>query len=265
MKDNSYQALDQEIKNLLDKWGANLGAPTCYQGCSGCCQAPMASAAEGIRLLDFIDLQSKDIQNEFHATVSKYVTSLKYSLRNPDGSVTGGDDATFKAIELGGCPFLEGHVCGIYEARPNACRAVHVWHENKYCGCAAGGARVPAELIALRNRYFWSLVEEEVEQGRYPFFGQLQVVLFYLHHYRDAYTGGTECSGIIDPLWMQSGLIGFPYPNAAVTLADVTGHIERQKKEESLQFKQSQPFGLPKATNAKSKEGLYAGIIFPVL
>ena len=70
-------------------------------------------------------------------------------------------------IDLGPYIFLnEASTCDVYQARPDACRACHVWHTAEHCGREDYDMCTPAEFNALRVDRIHQLMLEELNLGR---------------------------------------------------------------------------------------------------
>lgn len=252
----SFASFDAALRRRLDEWRPRLGAPSCTNGCANCCRRPvMASSAELLALIDHIESGGEEKLVTFAGLVSDHVNRVRHHLVNPDGSPCGSAEAMQAIWAVGPCVFLQDQSCSIYTARPYACRAVHVWHDSSRCDRFVEKG-TPAELILERNRVFWDTLEQEALAGRMPFYGQLTVGLYYLLRFRELYLSGTEFSALIDPLWWQTGIIQFPYPDSRSTPQDTLQTIRDMKKQDALEGSKEKPYGLIRAGGIPSREAL---------
>lgn len=238
-KDHSYrhplQAIDGKIEQLLDNWAPTIGTPTCKDGCSNCCRGEIvASTAEVRQLLDFIADQSMEFANDFSKKTDDHIERLKKSFSEVAEAAS--RTAEQKINLIGVCPFLNNRSCSIYEGRPYACRAMHSWKDSKNCGKATDNAGTPLGLYEARSHYFSEAMKQEAREGRYPFFGQLSIVVYYLLKFRDSYEEGVEFSNIIDPFWKDVGMLWFPYQNQDNTLQQIVINIEHQQEHQRKAF-----------------------------
>lgn len=252
IKTVSFSALDDAIQTQLDIWSATLGTPTCASGCGNCCRRPvMASSAEMIALIDHIESTDDVRLSDFIKNVDDNVSLIHRSIDALDCPPHNSNAAMIVIGGLGDCAFLRDENCSIYEARPYACRAIHVWHDSSLCTRNLEHG-LPAELILERNRIFWDTMEKEALAMRFPFYGQLTVGLYYLLRFRDLYLAGSEFSSIIDPLWWQTGIINFPYPNRNSTPQDAVQTIRDMKRQDQLESVREKPYGLSRAQGIAS-------------
>jgi len=114
-------------------------------------------------MLEFVG-ENSDLRAEWQRRV------VRLRENHDDGPV----EAQNALINLGPCIFLnEASTCEVYQARPDACRACHVWHTAEHCGREDYDMCTPAELNALRVDRIHQLMLEELNLDRRPFWGQL--------------------------------------------------------------------------------------------
>ncbi len=242
-------SFDVALESLLSEWEPRIGRPTCGPGCSRCCERTtvIISSSEALRVLDFAG-EDSDWQSEWRRRSSKLRES-------------GHDDpveAQNALIDLGPCTFLDDEgSCGIYEARPDACRACHVWHTADHCGREDYDMCTPAELNALRVDRIHELMIKELDLGRRPFWGQLLPMVATLDDLRDRYAAGEDLSGEVDQRWLQSELIEFPARERSP--ADIRAFLETERgRLKSLFGSELNPMGFPRAADAPDREFLEA-------
>lgn len=229
----------------LREWGPKLGPPTCHKGCSNCCIAPVcATSAEAAYLIGYIQAQSPEEADRLLGVIDAHVDLIARHF----ASIGRTDNPVLEVWKLGKCPFLVGNACGIYPARPYACRAVHVWHDNQFCGSSVGYSRVPLELIESRDRAFWETLKREVVERRRPFWGQLSVVSYFVLLHAELYFRGGDLRTVIDAPWMETGLVQFP-PDES--LEGIAHWIDRRIGELEELYSDPKKCGLPSASNAK--------------
>ncbi len=118
-------SFDVALESLLTAWEPRIGRPTCGPGCSRCCERStiFISSAEALRMLEFVG-ENSDLRAEWQRRV------VRLRENHADGPV----EAQNALINLGPCIFLnEASTCEVYQARPDACRACHVWHTAEHC------------------------------------------------------------------------------------------------------------------------------------
>ena len=227
-------SFDVAIETLLNEWEPRIGRPTCGPGCSNCCERTTVyiSSAEALRVVDYRRPDRAQAQR----------------LQTLDLSDTA--SARNSLIDLGPCVFLDkAGCCGIYEARPDACRACHVWHAADYCGRDDYDMCTPAELNALRVDRIHELMLAELVAGRRPFWGHLLPMTTVLGEYRDRYLQGEDLSAVINPAWLTTELIEFPAP----------GELESERARLAQQFTtEENPMGQPRAAAARDRAFLSA-------
>jgi Fe-S-cluster containining protein len=227
-------SFDVAIEALLHQWEPKVGRPTCGPGCANCCERTtiFLSSAEALRIID---------------------------CRRPDGTQTAqlqtidlSNAATARnsLIDLGPCVFLdEAKRCSVYDVRPDACRACHVWHAADYCGRDDYDMCTPAELNALRVDRIHELMLAEFAAGRRPFWGQLLPMTAMLAAHRERYLRGEDLSTLIEPAWLTAELIEFPSP----------AELESERKRLADVFATDEnPMGHPRAADAPNRGYLAA-------
>lgn len=219
-------SFDVAIEALLSQWAPRIGRPTCGPGCSNCCERTtiFLSSAEALRIVD-----QKRPDPEQWSLLRTLDCSSSAAARN-------------SLIDLGPCVFLdETKRCSVYEARPDACRACHVWHPADFCGREDYDMCTPAELNALRVDRIHELMLAEWTAGRRPFWGQLLPMTAVLGEHRERYLHGEDLRALIDPSWLVTELVEFP------SLAE----LERERVRLAQQFAtEENPLGHPRAENA---------------
>jgi Fe-S-cluster containining protein len=97
----------------------------CGKGCGSCCTlAVNCSAAEAF-------LVGKALDKRQQEKLTDYIEKLKEVAGK---AVDMKDYLRLHRKELGGCPFLEEGICGIYSVRPISCRALLATKESRWCG-----------------------------------------------------------------------------------------------------------------------------------
>ena len=227
-------SFDVAIEELLNQWEPRIGRPTCGPGCSNCCDRTtiFLSSAETLRIVDY---QQPD----------RAQAALLQTLDLSDAA-----SARNSLIDLGPCLFLtESKHCGLYDARPDACRACHVWHAADYCGRDDYDMCTPSELNALRVDRIHELMLAEFDAGRRPFWGQLLPMTAILSQHRDRYLQGEDLSELVDPAWLTTELIEFP----------LRSYLESERRRLAHDFAADEnPMGHPRAANAPERAFLAA-------
>ena len=249
---------DAALAGLLVDWRGKLGPPTCHAGCSRCCRTTsvMVSAPELLRLQDglaeFPAAQVAAWRAAWQARFQSLREQLFPGISEPE--------ALSALLSGGACVFLLDDRCGIYPCRPDTCRSVYVWHEAEKCGRPDFDMCTPAELLALRTRQMYALLDAEIERDRIPFWGHLLVMLGVMAAHRQEYEDGIDLSRVIDPVWAACGLLRFFEPGETPALIASTIEQERMEYEELFRI-QAWPLGQPRASEAGSRDELQA---FPI-
>ena len=167
-------------------------------------------------------------------------------------------EAQNSLIDSGPCVFLnEAGRCGVYEARPDACRACHVWHAAEHCGRDDYDMCSPAELNALRVDRIHQLMLQELDLGRRPFWGQLLPMIATVDRFRGPYLAGENLANQVDPNWVHSELIEFPSNGESQT--DIRMFLESERQRLKMLFKtEENPMGFPRAADASDRAFLAA-------
>jgi Fe-S-cluster containining protein len=246
-----YEQFDDMAGRFIELVSSRFGPPTCTSGCSNCCRVSVgATTAEALTLLSWLDEQPAAMASRIHHAITSHVRRL-YDLLAGHAVVP---SEVHRAVwSLGDCPFLKDRVCGIYSARPVSCRAVYVWHDSSFCGLDQQPSLTPAELIQLRNAAFFDTLEDEIDAGRLPFWGQLTLVTELLRRHGDEYRRGRNLRPLVDPLWIETGLICFA---GAGTAADVRSYVEQAAEHNDAVFRSPRPHGLPRALMARERQDL---------
>lgn len=238
--------IDVDVRRLLDEWAPAIGAPTCGPGCSACCErmTVVATSAEALRLLDLLDADpgAAGIGAERAVRMERLESALS--------ALVSADAAKNHLLDLGPCVFLnERGDCGVYEARPDACRACYVWHEARFCGREDYDMCAPAELNALRVDKAYERMLAEYGARRKPFWGFLLPVVWLAEQRREDYFRGADLSQELDAAWIDTELIEFPSRE----------ELERERVENARMFAEEEsPMGFPRATRAKNRAFLDA-------
>ena len=171
-------------------------------------------------------------------------------------------EAVSTLLNFGECAFLDGHFCGVYPSRPDACRSFYVWHSADQCGQPNIEMCPPAELAQLRIEQFYATLLAEAEAARLPFWGHLLVMAGLMDQHRDAYLEGADLSQIIAPLWSQTGLIHFIKPGG--TAEEMVAVLKDEQAGYTQLFSEEPwPMGLPRAANVQSRSELKAFALDP--
>lgn len=197
----SAASFDVALESLLYEWEPKIGPPTCGPGCSGCCERStiFLSSAEALRIHNFVE------NTPLHSQWRVRAASLRDLVFEDAAS------AHNSLIDLGSCVFLDDtRRCGVYDVRPDACRACHVWHPAEFCSREDYDMCTPSELNALRVDRIHELMIEEFKQGRFPFWGQLLPMIAVFDEHKERYLNGEDIRSRIEPLWLETELIEFP-------------------------------------------------------
>lgn len=234
---------DIELADLLRAWAPAIGRPACAAGCDRCCRrmTVLMTSAEALRLVDH--LRARPDWEALRDTIRAKCAQLRKSLPAPP------DRALNALLDLGPCVFLEGGNCGVYAARPDGCRAAHVWHDSWYCGRPEYDQCVPAELHRARAREAFRLTLSEMEAGRRPYWGHILPAVWLMLERDEEYLCGNDLSAGLDPAWIASDLIEFP------TREQV---LREQFEIETAFQREDYPFGAPRASECSSREDLRA-------
>jgi Fe-S-cluster containining protein len=200
-----------------------------------------------LRMLEFVGENS-----DLRADWQRRVVCLR---KNPNDDPVEAQNAL---IDLGPCVFLdEAGSCGVYEARPDACRACHVWHTAEYCGREDYDMCTPAELNALRVDRIHQLMLNELDLGRRPFLGQLLPMVATLDEFQGPYLAGENLANQVDATWIQSELVEFPA--SGQSLSEVRTFLEKERVRLGTLFRSEEnPMGFPRAADARARDFLKA-------
>lgn len=196
---------DRSIERLLTRWEPTLGRPTCRAGCSNCCRTTSVQATSGevVGLLEFLDrmepARSAPLKSAWRVRAALVLAEISGPAANPLGALVGS----------GPCIFLDGDRCGVYPARPDTCRAFHVWHSAKLCGDSGYEMCLPAELAELRTKRLFAALREECAAGRLPFYGHLLPMVDLVDSRLEEYRRGEDLARYADRRWMEAELITF--------------------------------------------------------
>jgi len=204
----------------------------------------VATSVEALRLLDSLDAHPE--VDELRAERLSRIELLERALLTPASP----DAAKNKLLDLGACVFLSEHgECGVYEARPDACRACYVWHDASFCGREDYDMCAPAELNAVRVDKAYERMLAEYGAGRKPFWGFLLPVVWLSERRREDYLRGADLSRELDVRWIETELIEFPSRQ----------QLERERAENARVFAEEEnPMGFPRASRAKNRKFLDA-------
>jgi len=225
--------LDALLDALLDEWAPRIGRPTCGPGCSNCCErmTVLITAPEALAL-------ARTTRDRWSGRVARL------TVRTEDSP----DEARNALLEQGSCVFLESDGnCGVYEQRPDACRACHVWHEPWYCGRPDWEMCTPAELNQLRIENAYRRMLAEFDAGRRPFWGYLLPAVALIAEHGDAYAAGEDLRERTPDAWLATELIEFP---------DRERLLREQQEHQSAFAEESNPMGSPRAADAPGRDYL---------
>jgi Fe-S-cluster containining protein len=137
--ENGQKVMDLLCASAAADYRSKNGEIFCGKGCSSCCTlAVNCTAAEALLIAQALDQEQSE-------KLKDYVARLK---------VLVGDAVDLKGYlrlhrkELGGCPFLDGGICGVYSVRPISCRALLSTKVNRWCA-ADFSELPPAEKLAF--------------------------------------------------------------------------------------------------------------------
>ena len=197
----AHAALDGFLTAYLERSGI---APSCRAGCFFCCYGWVeASLGEAERVLEAASDAARRRAYLEGRRRARLLVRAKNDPRLPERHF----------LAQSPCPFLEGGRCGVYSARPLACRGVLTDLDPAYCAPGAtrrlrGRAllryrsrldprrhgpehylRVPKE--AARRRFF-ALLEAEARARGFTLAGELSVLVYLLQHppFQAALKGG---------------------------------------------------------------------------
>ena len=248
---------DAAIRERLRVWRTRIGDPSCGAGCSGCCERTtlVVSSAEACRLLDWLAAKSpkrlSDLRKAWHERLGRLRRNLHLDMSEAESINT--------LLREGGCLLLQNSQCSVYEARPDTCRSVYVWHESAFCGREEYDTCTPAELQQLRIDRMFEVLLDESQAGRVPFVGHLSVVLALMDKYREQYDRGEDLMRLIDRFWVETSMLRFF--NTSGKLEDAL-HAERHEYR-TLFTQQAWPLGQPKMADVQSRGDLQAFHLVP--
>ena len=232
---------DIRIESLLNGWESVIGKPTCGPGCDRCCRrmSVLMTSAEALRLAE--SLRARPDFTALRANIAARAEKLRAALpAEPDAALNA-------LLDLGPCVFLERRRCGVYVARPDGCRAAHVWHEAWYCGRPEYDQCVPAELNEVRVAEAFRLMLKETDAGRQPYWGQILPATWLMLEHGDAYLAGEDLTEKLDPAWLSSELIELPSRDRV---------LRDQAEHEAIFRNEDFPLGSPRASRCRSREDL---------
>lgn len=157
------------------------------------------------------------------------------------------EEARDALLDQGPCVFLADQRCGVYEHRPDSCRACLVWHEPWYCGRTDWDMTTPAELNALRIERMYGRMLAEVDAGRKPFWGYLLPAVWAADRFGEAYLDGEDVRPLLDPRWTETELIEFP------SRKRLTGELKQHRRTAR---KGARPWGQPRGADVASRTEL---------
>jgi Fe-S-cluster containining protein len=199
----------------------------------------LMTSAEAVRLTEA--LRARADFPQVLAKISERIAKLYAALPAKP------DEALNLLLDLGSCVFLENRRCGVYEARPDGCRAALVWHEAWYCGRPEYDQCVPAELSEVRVAEAHRLMLDEMDAGRRPYWGQILPAMWLMLKYGEAYAAAEDLSLRLDRAWVASELIEFPEREQVV----------REQAEHAAIFRgEPYPLGSPRASECTRREEL---------
>jgi len=162
---------------------------------------------------------------------------------------TTAEEALNSLLDLGPCVYLGDRKCQVYESRPDACRACHVWHDAWYCGREDYDMCTPAELNSLRLGHLHERMVGEFAAKRRPFRGYLLPAVWLMQRRRAEYLAGEDLSVGLDRRWIDADLLEFP------TLDELT----TEKAGLDVEFaNQDNPMGFPRGGRVENRAMLKA-------
>lgn len=251
---------DQLIQNQLDQWEPKIGRPTCGAGCSNCCHhtSVVITPLEALRVLDYIESLPSEKATIFRNRWETRMEQLALQLTEVENE----KEALSTLLNFGSCAFLENHLCGVYTARPDACRSFYVWHSADKCGQTSIEMCPPAELAQFRIEQFYATLLAEAEAARVPFWGHLMVMVALMDQHRDAYLEGADLSQQVNPIWSQTGLVNFIELES--TDEDIISFLQSEKAKYAKLFAEEPwPMGLPRVANVQHRSELDAFVLDP--
>jgi Fe-S-cluster containining protein len=137
-----HRFMDMFCTTASADYRAENGEIFCAKGCSSCCTlAVNCTAGEAL-------LIAAALTAEQRAALADYVKKLKDKI----GGIS--DMKSYLRLhrrELGGCPFREEGICGIYEVRPISCRALLATKESRWCGVDFSELSSPDKLAFMES------------------------------------------------------------------------------------------------------------------
>ncbi len=260
MKRNS-QEFDKIIQDQLKEWEPKIGRPTCGAGCSNCCHrtSVIISPPEALRVLEYVSGLSAEKATFFRKRWEARMTRLEHLVQ---ADAKNGLEGLQSLLSLGSCAFLDGHLCGVYPSRPDACRSFHVWHDADKCGQPNIEMCPPAELAQIRINQFYATLLEEAEAGRIPFWGHLLLMVSLMDQHKDTYLAGEDLYETVAPVWKATNLVHFVKPGG--TPEEIAEILKKEREDYADLFAEEPwPMGLPRVRNLHDKQGLEAFVLDP--
>ena len=116
--------MDMLCSSAKKDYSYSGGEVFCAKGCSSCCTlAVNCTAAEAF-------LVGKALDKSQQEKLAGYVEKLKGVFGK---AIDLKNYLRLHRKELGGCPFLEEGICGVYAVRPISCRALLATKESRWC------------------------------------------------------------------------------------------------------------------------------------
>jgi hypothetical protein len=123
--ESGQRFMDMLCTSAAGDYCSGGGEIFCGKGCGSCCTlAVNCSAAEAFLMAAALSEQQK-------RAVAVYVAKLK---EKTSGIADLKGYLSLHRKELGGCPFLDEGICGVYPVRPISCRALLSTKESRWCG-----------------------------------------------------------------------------------------------------------------------------------
>ena len=233
----SSTPLSVTLDSLTEPLVERIGAPTCGPGCSRCCErmTVLMSSAEAL-------LIARTAQDWAPAWRTR-MKELKKWIEKNDAP----EEARDALLDQGPCVFLVNQRCGVYEVRPDSCRACLVWHEPWFCGRTDWDMTTPADLNAARIENIYGRMLAEHDAGRKPFWGYVLPAVWAADRYAAEYEAGADLSRQISARWVETELIEFPSRK----------RLEQELRDHREIFRKNRrPFNQPLIADVQDREDL---------
>lgn len=136
--------------------------PCCRAGCSSCCSEPLySSEVEVDHMLEGLtDDQRKRVEDRTKEWVTKAEAFFATSKLRPDGLH---DAFEYRDAKIE-CPFLENHLCMVYERRPMGCRTFFAIGNPDHCKMPERRTQLIAEFDFSQNGWM-NLMHQWTDSG----------------------------------------------------------------------------------------------------